>query len=44
MAGLHVVSELLIYELHAATGESPEAILQRLAVMAEHRRGTPSAD
>ena len=43
MAGLHVVSELLIYELHEATGESPVAILQRLAIMAEHRRGTPSA-
>ena len=43
MAGLHVVSELLIQELHAATGEPPEAILQRLAIMAEHRRGTPSA-
>jgi hypothetical protein len=43
MAGLHVVSELLIHELHEATGEPPEAILQRLAIMAEHRRGTPSA-
>jgi hypothetical protein len=43
MAGLHVVSELLIHELHKATGEPPEAILQRLAIMAEHRRGTPSA-
>lgn len=42
MAGLHVVSELLIHELHEATGEPPEAILQRLAIMAEHRRGTPS--
>jgi hypothetical protein len=43
MAGLHVVSELLIHELHEATGEPPEAILQRLAIMAEHRRGTPWA-
>jgi hypothetical protein len=43
MAGLHVVSELLIHELHEATREPPEAILQRLAIMAEHRRGTPSA-
>jgi len=43
MAGLHVISELLIHELHEATGEPPEAILQRLAIMAEHRRGTPSA-
>ena len=43
MAGLHVVAELLIHELHDATGEPPEAILQRLAILAEHRRGTPSA-
>ena len=43
MAGLHVVSELLLRELHEATGEPPEATLQRLAILAEHRRGTPSA-
>jgi hypothetical protein len=43
MAGLHLVSELLIHELHAATGEPPEVILQRLAILAEYRRGTPSA-
>jgi hypothetical protein len=43
MAGLHLVSELLLRELHEATGEAPEAILQRLAILAEHRRGTPSA-
>jgi hypothetical protein len=43
IAGLHVVAELLIHELHEATGEPLEAILQRLAIMAEHRRGTPSA-
>ncbi len=43
MAGLHVVSELLIHELHEATGEPPEVILQRLAILAEHRRGMPSA-
>jgi hypothetical protein len=43
MAGLHVVSELVIHELHEATGEPPEAILQRRAIMAEHRRGTHSA-
>jgi hypothetical protein len=43
MAGLHLISELLIRELHEATGEPPEAILQRLAILAEHRRGTPSA-
>ena len=43
MAGLHVVSELLLHELHEATGEPPAATLQRLAILAEHRRGTPSA-
>ena len=43
MAGLHLVSELVIHELHEATGEAPEAILQRLAILAEYRRGTPSA-
>ncbi len=43
MAGLHVVSELLLRELHEATGEPPAAILQRLAILAEHRRGMPSA-
>ena len=43
MAGLHVVSVLLLHELHEATGEPPAAILQRLAILAEHRRGTPSA-
>jgi len=43
MAGLHVVSVLLLNELHEATGEPSAAILQRLAITAEHRRGTPSA-
>jgi len=43
MAGLHVVSILLLDELHEATGEPPTAILQRLAILAEHGRGTPSA-
>ena len=43
MAGLHVISVGLLSELHEATGEPPAAILQRLAIMAEHRRGTPSA-
>lgn len=42
MAGLHLISELMIYELHEATGEPPDAILQRLALVAEHRRGMPS--
>jgi hypothetical protein len=43
MAGLHVISVLLLNELHEATGEPPAAILQRLAIQAERRRGTPSA-
>jgi len=44
MAGLHVISVLLLNELHEATGEPPVAILQRLAILAERRRGTPFAD
>ena len=44
MAGLHVISVLLLHELHEATGEPPAAILQRLAMLAEQGRGTPSAD
>jgi len=43
MAGLHVVSELLLHELCEATGEPPEATLQRLAFLAERLRGTSSA-
>src|SRR6202020_2246702 len=41
MAGLHVISVLLLSELHEATGEPPAAILQRLAIQAVHGRGTP---
>ena len=44
MAGLHVISVLLLSELHQATGEPPTAILQRLAILAERRRGTPLDD
>jgi hypothetical protein len=44
MAGLHVISVLLLDKLHEATGEPPAAILQRLAIMAERQRGTPFAD
>jgi hypothetical protein len=40
MAGLHVISLLLLSELHDATGESAAAILQRLAILAERQRGT----
>ncbi len=43
MAGLHVISVLLLNELHEATGEPPAAVLQRLAFLAERRRGTPAA-
>jgi hypothetical protein len=43
MAGLHFISELLVHELHEATGEPPQAILQRLALLAERQRGMPSA-
>jgi hypothetical protein len=42
MAGLHVLSELLLHELGEATGEPPEATMQRLAFLAEQWRG-PSA-
>ena len=43
IAGLHVVSRLLLHELQDATGQPPAAILQKLAILAETRRGTPSA-
>jgi hypothetical protein len=35
MAGLHVLSVVLLSELHEATGEPPTAILQRVAILAE---------
>jgi hypothetical protein len=44
MAGLHVISVLLLNELHEVTGEPSAAILHRLAILAERRRGTPFAD
>jgi hypothetical protein len=43
LVGLHVVSELLLNELREATGETPAAILQRLAIRVAYRRGTPPA-
>ena len=43
MAGLNVISVLLLHELHEATEEPPPAILQRLALLAENGRGKPSA-
>jgi hypothetical protein len=42
IAGLHVLSELLLHELHAATGEPPAATLQRLAILAEYPRASPA--
>jgi hypothetical protein len=44
VAGLHVVAQLLLQELHAETGQPPEAALQRLALLAEARRDTPMAE
>ena len=44
MAGLHVISVVLLHELHEATGEPSAAILQKLAIRAERRRGTPSPE
>ena len=41
IAGLNVISVLLLHELYEATEEPPPAILQRLALMAENRRGNP---
>jgi hypothetical protein len=42
MAGLHLVSQILLHELHEATGEPPEAVMQRLAFLAEHWRESSS--
>jgi hypothetical protein len=42
IAGLHLISKLMIRELHEATGEPAESTLQRLAILAEHLRGMPS--
>jgi hypothetical protein len=39
IAGLHVLSELLLHELYEATGQPPAATLQRLAILAETRPG-----
>lgn len=44
MAGLHLVSEVLLHELGEATGEPPEATMQRLAFLAEQWRGPSAAD
>lgn len=41
MAGLHLVSVLLLHELNEATGEPPAAILPRLAILASAGGGHP---
>jgi hypothetical protein len=43
LAGLHVVCELLLQDLYVATGQPTAVTLQRLALLAESRRGTPLA-
>ncbi len=35
LAGLHAVSQLLLKQLHEATGQQPADTLQRLAILAE---------
>jgi hypothetical protein len=39
MAGLHVISVLLLNELHEVTGEPSAAGLPRLGILAEGGRG-----
>ena len=41
MAGLHLISVLLLNELHEVTGEPSAAILPRLAILAERGRARP---
>ncbi|HEY1643509.1 MAG TPA: hypothetical protein VGG35_22775 [Streptosporangiaceae bacterium] len=43
MAGMQLISEIVLRELYEATGEPPEVVLNRLALVAERRRGTSSA-
>jgi hypothetical protein len=43
MAGLHIVSELLLHQLQDGTGHPPAVTLQKLAILAETWRATPSA-
>lgn len=40
LAGMYTVSLLLLYQLKEATRQPPTATLQRLAILAEARRGT----
>ncbi len=40
IAGLHIVSQLLLHELHEATGQPPTTTLQKLAISAAEAPGT----
>lgn len=42
LAGLHIVSQLLLQQLHEATGRPPAVTLQTLAIVAETGRPKPS--
>lgn len=42
LAGQHIVSQLLLHQLHEATGQPPAATLQTLAILAQTSRGMPS--
>jgi len=42
LVGLHIVSQLLLHQLHQATGQPPAATLQRLAILTETSRDPPS--
>ena len=41
LAGQHIVSQLLLHQLHEATGQPPAATLQRLAIIVESCRDAP---
>ncbi len=41
LAGQHIVSQLLLHQLHEATGQPPADTLQRLAILVESCRDTP---
>ncbi|HEV3289183.1 MAG TPA: hypothetical protein VG123_09330 [Streptosporangiaceae bacterium] len=42
LAGLHIVSQLLLLQVHEATGQPPAATLQALAIAVETSRDEPS--
>jgi hypothetical protein len=44
LAGLHIVSQLLLHQLHEVTGQPPAATLQTLAMVAETSRDTSSGE